>query len=95
MRWRLTTPGGGELSCVRAVDTAVHPDFQRRGLFRSLNEAAIEIARDDGVDLVFNTPNAQSRPGYLKQGWRDVGPIGVMIRPGLRSEEHTSELQSH
>ena len=84
MRWRLTTRDGGELSCVRAVDTAVHPDFQRRGLFRRLNEAAIEIARDDGVDLVFNTPNAQSRPGYLKQGWRDVGPIGVMIRPGLR-----------
>ncbi len=84
MRWRLTTPDGGELSCARAVDTAVHPDYQRQGLFRRLNEAAIEAARDDGVDLIFNTPNSQSRPGYLKQGWRDVGPIGVMIRPSLR-----------
>jgi GNAT superfamily N-acetyltransferase len=84
MRWRLATPDGGELSCVRAVDTAVHPDYQRRGLFRSLNEAALDVARDDGVDLVFNTPNAQSRPGYLRQGWRDVGPIGVMIRPSLK-----------
>lgn len=84
MRWRLTTPDGGELSCGRAVDTAVHPDWQRRGLFRCLNEAALEIARADGVDLVFNTPNVQSRPGYLKQGWGDVGPIGVMIRPGRR-----------
>jgi len=84
MRWRLTMPDGGELSCVRAVDTAVHPDYQRQGLFRRLNDAAIDAARDDGVDLVFNTPNSQSRPGYLKQGWRDVGPIGVMIRPSLR-----------
>jgi len=84
MRWRLTMPDGGELSCVRAVDTAVHPDFQRQGLFRRLNDAAIEASRDDGVNLVFNTPNSQSRPGYLKQGWRDVGPIGVMIRPSLR-----------
>jgi len=84
MRWRLTTPEGEELSCVRAVDTAVHPEYQRRGLFRMLNEAAIGAARDDGVDLVFNTPNSQSRPGYLKQGWRDVGSIGVMIRPSLR-----------
>ena len=84
MRWRLAIPNGGQLSCVRAVDTAVHPDFQRRGLFRSLNVAALELAEADGVDLVFNTPNAQSRPGYLKQGWRDVGPIGVMIRPSLR-----------
>jgi GNAT superfamily N-acetyltransferase len=84
MRWRLAIPDGGEVSCVRAVDTAVHPDYQRRGLFRSLNESALEIARDDGVDLVFNTPNAQSRPGYVKQGWRDVGPIGVMVRPSRR-----------
>ncbi len=84
MRWRLTTPGGEDLSCVRAVDTAVHPDYQRQGLFRRLNEAAVEAARDDGVDLVFNTPNSQSRPGYLKQGWRNVGPIGVMIRPSRR-----------
>ncbi len=84
MRWRLTTPDGGELSCARAVDTAVHPDYQRQGLFRRLNGAAIEAARDDGVDLIFNTPNSQSRPGYLKQGWRDVGPIGVMIRPSPR-----------
>jgi GNAT superfamily N-acetyltransferase len=84
MRWRLATPDGGELSCVRAVDTAVHPDFQRRGLFRRLNDEALEVAQADGVDLVFNTPNAQSRPGYLKQGWQDVGPIGVMIRPSLR-----------
>ena len=83
MRWRLATRDGEELSCVRAVDTAVHPDYQRRGLFRGLNEAAVEVARDDGVVLVFNTPNPQSRPGYLKQGWNDVGSIGVMIRPSL------------
>lgn len=84
MRWRLATPHSGELSCVRAVDTAVHPQFQRRGLFRDLNEAALEMAGAEGVDLVFNTPNSQSRPGYLKQGWQDVGSIGVMIRPSLR-----------
>jgi GNAT superfamily N-acetyltransferase len=84
MRWRLATVDGESLSCVRAVDTAVHPDFQRRGLFRTLNESALEVASAEGVDMVFNTPNAQSRPGYLKQGWQDVGPIGAMVRPSLR-----------
>ncbi len=83
MRWQLTTPDSADLSCVRAVDTAVHPDYQRKGLFRRLNDAAIEVARDEGVDLIFNTPNSQSRPGYLKQGWKDVGPIGVMVRPNV------------
>lgn len=84
MRWRLVTGSGAELSCVRAVDTAVHPDYQRRGLFRALNDAAIGSAREEGVDLVFNTPNDQARPGYLKQGWQMVGAIGVMLRPSHR-----------
>jgi hypothetical protein len=30
---------------------------------------------------VFNTPNGQSRPGYLKMGWQEVGrlPVGIRI----------------
>jgi GNAT superfamily N-acetyltransferase len=84
MRWQLATTTGSTLSCVRAVDTAVHPEYRRRGLFSALNEAALELATADGVDMVFNTPNEQSRPGYLKQGWQDVGPVGVMVRPSYR-----------
>ncbi len=38
---------------------------------------------EDGVDLIFNTPNEKSGAGYLKMGWGEVGPIGVMVRPGL------------
>ncbi|MEZ5312094.1 MAG: hypothetical protein R2735_16185, partial [Microthrixaceae bacterium] len=36
---------------------------------------------DDGLDVVFNTPNEQSRPGYLKMGWQTVGrvPVGVQV----------------
>ena len=83
MRWELSTPGGEILRCVRAVDTATHPAFQRRGIFSRLTEAAVEAARDDGVDLVFNTPNEKSGAGYLKMGWQEVGPIGVMVRPGI------------
>lgn len=83
MRWELATPEGATLRCVRAVDTATHPDFQRRGVFQRLTEAAVGAARDDGVDLIFNTPNPQSGAGYRKMGWLDVGPIGVMIRPSM------------
>ena len=38
----------------------------------SPSRPSTELA-DDGVDLVFNTPNDQSRPGYLKMGWTVVG----------------------
>ncbi len=80
MRWELETPDGDTLRCVRAVDTATHPDYLRRGIFRRLTESAIEYARDEGVDLVFNTPNAKSGAGYLKMGWRTVARLGVIVR---------------
>ncbi len=84
LRWDLTLPGGDRLRCLRPVDTATHPDFERRGIFRQLTDAAVEQARSEGFDLIFNTPNAQSGAGYLKMGWQEVGPIGVMLRPLLR-----------
>lgn len=84
MRWDLKAPDGGTIRCVRAVDTATHPDFERRGIFRRLTEEAIEVATDDGVDLIFNTPNAKSGSGYLKMGWQEVGQIGALVRPTSR-----------
>jgi GNAT superfamily N-acetyltransferase len=67
---------------VRAVDTATHPDYQGRGIFSKLTVAAIDEMRPDGIEFVFNTPNENSRPGYLKMGWKVVGrlPISVRIR---------------
>jgi hypothetical protein len=32
------------------------------------------------VDLVFNTPNEKSLPGYLKMGWEVVGRVPVRVR---------------
>jgi GNAT superfamily N-acetyltransferase len=80
MRWQLDFEGG-VISCGRAVDTATHPAYQRRGIFKRLTMAALDVARDVGIQLIFNTPNERSRPGYLKMGWSDVGPIRVMVRP--------------
>jgi GNAT superfamily N-acetyltransferase len=63
MRWHLDTPSGERLECVRAVDTATHPEFLRRGIFRRLTLSAIEMAQEQGIDLIFNTPNSKSKPG--------------------------------
>ena len=81
MRWNLATPEGRTVRCVRPVDTATHPDFRRMGIFRNLTMSALEEARADGVDLVFNTPNADSGAGYRSMGWKDVQPIGALVRP--------------
>jgi hypothetical protein len=69
------------VSAVRAVDTATHPDHRGRGLFTALTTAAVHTCRDEAVSLVFNTPNDQSRPGYLTMGWRVVGRLPVAVRP--------------
>ncbi len=82
MRWELVSARGEKLRCVRAVDTATHPEHQRLGIFRTLTMAALDRARDDGVDLVFNTPNPRSGAGYLSMGWQEVGTLGVMAAPG-------------
>ena len=84
MRWDLITPDGATLRCVRAVDTATHPDYQRRGIFRRLTEETLELALAKNMDLVFNTPNEKSGAGYLSMGWTEIGTIGVLARPSPR-----------
>lgn len=80
MRWRFRR-GDDILTAARAVDTATHPDARGKGLFRTLTEAGIELLREEGADFIFNTPNDQSRPGYLKMGWVEAGHIPVGFRP--------------
>ncbi|HEX6230666.1 MAG TPA: GNAT family N-acetyltransferase [Actinomycetota bacterium] len=78
MRWRFVA-SGRPVRAVRAVDTATHPDHQGRGIFSKLTLEALEMLSGD-ADLVFNTPNERSLPGYLKMGWRVVGRLPVRIR---------------
>lgn len=80
MRWRWQH-GERVVDAVRAVDTATHPDYQGRGIFTRLTLHAVEELRAEGVGFVFNTPNSQSLPGYLKMGWLLVGRVPISVRP--------------
>lgn len=80
MRWEFERDGQ-VARAVRAVDTATHPDYQGRGLFTKLTMGAIADLESEGVDFIFNTPNDQSRPGYVKMGWSILGQIPVASRP--------------
>ena len=82
LRWELLR-GGRVHRAVRAVDTATHPDYRGRGIFRRLTMQLVTRMKDEGVDFVFNTPNEKSGPGYIKMGWRTVGLVPVFIRPRL------------
>ena len=80
MRWEFER-NEKVLRAVRAVDTATHPDYQGRGLFTKLTRGAIADLERDGIDFIFNTPNDQSRPGYVKMGWEILGTLPVPSRP--------------
>ncbi len=80
MRWEFLD-GERVVRAVRAVDTATHPDYQGRGIFTRLTLHALDELASEGVEFVFNTPNDQSRPGYLKMGWKVVGQLPTVVRP--------------
>src|SRR2546423_3533424 len=84
LRWEFTQ-GSAVVRAARAVDTATRPDVQRRGIFSRLTTTAIEGLVRDEVAFVFNTPNRQSLPGYLRMGWQRVGRLPVRVRaPSVR-----------
>lgn len=86
MRWNLLDDAGAKVQAVRAADTVVHPEWRRGGLFSRLTTMAVEGLADKGIELVFNTPNQRSGPGYQKMGWRLLGHPLVWARPRFSRE---------
>ena len=80
LRWEFVDLEGHVVRAVRAVDTATDPAYQGRGIFRTLTLRGVAELTLAGDAFVFNTPNDQSRPGYLKMGWSVARklPIGVL-----------------
>jgi GNAT superfamily N-acetyltransferase len=72
---------GNTLRSLRAVDTAVIPDYQGKGIFSTLTRQLLQELDSSSYNFVFNTPNKHSLPGYLKLGWQKVGKIPVLALP--------------
>jgi hypothetical protein len=60
------------VKAIRPVDTIIHPNYRGKGLFKKLTLEGLEICENE-YDLVFNTPNKSSYPGYIKMGWVNFG----------------------
>lgn len=80
MRWNFSE-NGQPRSAVRAVDTATSPEHRRKGIFRLLTDVAVQELITADIGFVFNTPNDQSRPGYLSMGWEQAGRIPARFAP--------------
>jgi len=72
----------GVIKAYRPVDTATHPDYQGKGIFKNLTLSLIEdLKKINQSAFIFNTPNDQSKPGYLKMGWIEWGRPLIQILP--------------
>lgn len=80
MAWQLSYGPGDVIRAARPVDTATAAEWRGKGVFTNLTQAALAHLERRGVSLIFNTPNANSLPGYLKLGWRVVARLPVAIR---------------
>lgn len=93
LRWEFRK-GDKVIKACRAVDTAIHPDHQGKGLFKELTLTLIEEIKKEGVDLIYNTPNTQSMPGYLKMGWKKWGklPLKMHFNLGVGKSKNQSQV---
>jgi len=63
-----------------SLNTAVHPDHQRRGLFRDLAERTYELAKDRDVHHIVGVANANSTHGFVKRlGFDLIGHLDVRL----------------
>lgn len=50
----------------QSCDTMTHPAHQKKGLFVTLARQTFELAKQEGIHLVFGFPNQNSYPGFIK-----------------------------
>ena len=76
------------INAIRPVDTVVDKKYQGKGLFKKLTLQGLEDFKND-YELIFNTPNNNSLPGYIKMGW-DQLKVGtnfqlILINPFIKT----------
>lgn len=97
--------GQQKILAAQSCDTMTHPAHQKKGLFVKLAKQTIELARQEGIHLVFGFPNQNSYPGFIKHlGFTHADtmhrytirfpntPFKVLLRKlGLTGGKQTSE----
>lgn len=61
-------------------DTSTHPSYFRQGLFGSLLKLCMETANSRGGGYVYGLPNINSKRGFEKAGWKNVGEIEIIAK---------------
>lgn len=81
-----------------SLNTATHPDYQGRGLFTRLAEAAYAQGTAAGYKFVIGVANDNSTPGFLRKlAFQNVGPLqaGILASPPRKFSEAPLQYRAH
>jgi len=73
--------GGAVVRSALVVDVMTHPDFGRRGIFTGCGQAAFDLAKSNGIQMLVGFPNDAAIRGHLKVGWSELGRVPIFARP--------------
>ncbi len=77
-----------------SLNTATHPDYQGRGLFTQLAEAAYGLGAEAGYSFVIGVANANSTPGFLRRlAFQDVGRLHAGVLARLPADFSRADVQ--
>ncbi len=80
MFWEFSTHKG-KISAIRPVDTVTDENYRGKGIFKKLTLDGLQNISGE-YEIIFNTPNKNSLPGYLKMGWTKIENLDY-FRVGL------------
>jgi len=91
MKWEFDNSFNNRISrSIRPVDTVVDKNYRGLGLFKKLTLRGLDLV-DEDFEFVFNTPNSNSLPGYLKMGWVNSPDSGFfklgLVNPFYRTSQ--------
>lgn len=94
MFWVFNTQKG-KVKAIRPVDTVTAENYRGQGIFKKLTLEGLQNIFDE-YEIIFNTPNKNSLPGYLKMGWSKIENLDCfrvgLINPFANSSSFLSIL---
>lgn len=85
-----------EFKAALSYETFVHPNYQRRGLFKKLIDLAEKEAKSQGVSFLYNFPNSNSIQGFRHMGWicrNDIDQFRIKIVRPISTISHLLDLK--
>jgi len=69
--------------CVKAsisLNSIVHSNYRRRGIFSKLLSSLPDLAMKKGICCVYTIPNSISHNAFLKEGWKEIARLPLLVR---------------